>query len=197
LILVKMKIAIDLDDVVVDFVNGFLKTYELIYGKKFPFEKIISYNFCKCLKIPKEEAYGLVNRFYETDYFKNIVFIKGAKEGIHKLAKKGQIYFVTARPLKIKDKTRVFIEEHFPNIFLEIIHSGDLFSNQGPTKATICKKKNIEFLIDDNKNYAIECASNGTKVLLFDKPWNKDLDNDKNIYRVYNWREVLDIINLG
>ena len=190
-----MKIAIDLDDVVVDFVNGYLQMYESKYGKKFPFESITCYDFWKCLKIPKKKAFDLVNEFYDSDIFREISFIKGAKEGIYKLARKNHLYFVTARPLKIKDITNKFIKKHFSHIILDIFYSGDIFNDQGPTKADICKEKNIGVLIEDNKDCAIGCSENGTIVFLFDKPWNQNLTNlnhNMNICRVYGWKEILD-----
>ncbi len=59
----KMKIGIDIDEVIVEFVRGYLELYEKKYGKKILFEDIFSYNLWEPLKISKEEIIKLADEF--------------------------------------------------------------------------------------------------------------------------------------
>lgn len=63
-------------------------------------------------------------------------------------------------------------------------------------KAEICLAEGIPILIEDHKDYSLSCAEKGIKVILFDKPWNRDFEHD-NITRVAGWNEALDVLNGG
>lgn len=192
-----MKIGIDLDEVVVEFARGYLKLYNLKYKRNILFENIFSYNLWEPLGISREEVFQLADEYYNSEDFESIEFIKDAKEALQKLSKNNKLFIVTSRPVKIKEKTEIFFKKNFPFINFDIIHSGDLFDGQGKPKAEICMEKGLDVFIEDRKEYALECAKKKIKVLLFDKPWNKNCKTPENIIRVYNWKEILDKINSG
>lgn len=186
-----MKIGIDIDEVIVEFVKGYLKVYEQIYGRNFSFEEIISYNFWEVLGISKEDAYKSVYQFYNTNEFENLDFIEGAKEAIKVLSEKNEILLITSRPLFTNEKTQIFFQKHFPNFSFEIIHSGG-FHPQGKNKEDICKERGIKIMIEDHVDYALKCAEKGIKVFLLDKPWNQNMQEHEKIKRVKNWNEILE-----
>ncbi len=49
-------------------------------------------------------------------------------------------------------------------------------------------------MLEDNKDYAFNCAENGIRVILFDRSWNKDCKINKNIIRIKSWEEALEKI---
>ena len=59
-----------------------------------------------------------------------------------------------------------------------------------------CRSIGADILIDDNPQYAMECAQHGIEVLLFDHknsyPWSKTSDGPVHplITRVQDWDEV-------
>eukprot|EP00201_Polytomella_parva_P017489 CAMPEP_0175071640 /NCGR_PEP_ID=MMETSP0052_2-20121109/19356_1 /TAXON_ID=51329 ORGANISM="Polytomella parva, Strain SAG 63-3" /NCGR_SAMPLE_ID=MMETSP0052_2 /ASSEMBLY_ACC=CAM_ASM_000194 /LENGTH=116 /DNA_ID=CAMNT_0016338835 /DNA_START=566 /DNA_END=916 /DNA_ORIENTATION=+ len=90
-----------------------------------------------------------------------------------------------------------WLDRHFPNMF-EVVYFGNHFALEGISrkKSDICKAIGAQILIDDNPSYAIECASAGINVLLYDwegnYPWSK-LPKGKEhelIEVVKNWDEV-------
>ncbi len=190
---VKMKIGIDLDEVIVEFVRGYLKLYNLKYKKNILFENIFSYNLWESLGISKEEAVQLADEYYTSEDFENIEFVKDVKESLQKLSKNNKLFIITSRHVKIKEKTKIFLKKIFPLINFEVIHSGDFFDWQGKSKAEICMEKGLDVFIEDRKEYALECAKKKIKVFLLDKPWNRNVANE-NMTRVYNWNEILDKI---
>lgn len=56
-------------------------------------------------------------------------------------------------------------------------------------KLYFCKMINVEIMIEDKPENALYLAQNGILVLLFDAPYNRDL-NHKNITRVHSWEEI-------
>jgi len=142
----KMKIGIDIDEVVVEFLKGYLKICENKLGKTFFVEGFHSYLFEEHLGITREDSLKIANEFYGSKQFENLEFVEGAKSSIYELSKENELFIITSRPLHIKEKTRIFFTNHFPDIDLEIIHSNDLFGD-GKSKAEICEEKGVKILI--------------------------------------------------
>jgi hypothetical protein len=78
------------------------------------------------------------------------------------------------------------------------VYFGNHFALEGASrkKSEICASIGAHVLIDDNVGYALDCASNGIDVLLFDwqgsYPWSKPPPGFEhpNIQVVRGWREV-------
>lgn len=188
-----MKIAVDIDDVVTSFLEGFLKIYNKKYNTNISVDEMTSYKFWECLPITKEEANSICYEFYDSEYFEGIGLVEKAVESIKKLSINHEIIFVTSRPFKIKVKTENFIKKIFPENSYQIFFSSDFFG-EGPTKSQICGNQRVDFLVEDNKDYAFDCAKSGTSVFLLDKPWNKNHDAHTNLVRVNDWDEILNKI---
>ena len=186
-----MKIAIDLDEVIVEFVRHFLDFYNQKNKTEIKFEDWTSYNFSDIIGCTLQEHTNLIHEFQRTSSFNNLRFLEGAKEAINKLNEDNEIIILTSRAEEFKKETENFLKKHFPEENLEIIYSGDVYKNHKKTKAELCKDLKIDCIIEDHKKYAEECADCGVKVLLLDKPWNKEIEH-KNICRVYNWKEILE-----
>ena len=61
-----MKIGLDMDEVITEFVMGFLKFYNEKFNKDIKFENWTSYNFWEVVGGTREELVELVDEFYET-----------------------------------------------------------------------------------------------------------------------------------
>jgi len=188
----KRKIGIDIDEVVVEFVNPYLKIYNQKYNRKKRFEDINNFDLWIPLGITKEDAFEITYKFYDSEDFDNIPFVNGAREGIKRLTKDNELFFITSRPLKIKEKTEQFFRKNFPELNYEIIFSGDIWGSQEKKKPVICKRLCIENIIEDNINYAFDCAKSGIITYLLNKPWNQNGNLPKNIIRVKSWNEILE-----
>lgn len=187
-----MNIGVDLDDVMVDLVHPFLEFYNRKYKKSFSYEDIKSYNFWESgIGNTREEAIRFVEEFSDSDEFERIGLVEGTYEGISELKRSGEVFVITSRPIKFEDKTRRFLEYHFP-FRLPVYFSTDFHGGEGKTKAGFTKKLGVDYFIDDCLKYATDCAKFCKKVLLFNRPWNHgSLDGNGNIIRINNWREIL------
>ncbi len=188
-----MKIGIDVDEIVVEFTKGYLRFYTAKYNKKVLFENLFSYDLWLPLGISKEEAFELAEEYYNSKDFENIEVVEGAVQGINDLAEENEIFFITSRPVKIKQKTYNFLKAHFPNLNLKLIHSKH-YQLPGKKKSELCKELGISFLIEDDERNVLDCAKEGVKVIVLSKPWNKNLQEQSNIIKANNWREVPSLI---
>lgn len=181
-----MKIGIDIDEVLVEFSKGYLKLFNKKFRKNKKFEDLFSYNFWEPLEISKKQSVDLADEFYNTEGFENMGLVENACKGVKNLALNHEIFFITSRPEKIKNKTQKFLEKHFNEIDYKLSHTGDFFKGI-PTKAELAENLNLDFFIEDNKNYAKEIAGKGVRVLLLDKPWNENFEKEnENILKIKN-----------
>jgi len=186
-----MRIGIDIDEVIAEFLDSFLEFYNSKYEKNFQKKDFKSYIFEEILGGTHEDAIELIK---EHGYKWEIKLVEGALDSIRKLAEKHELIILTARHPMFKNETEDFLKVHFGNVLSEIYYTGEAFQKYGVTKSDICKELNIDILIEDNKIFSLECAEKGIKVLLFDKPWNQDCFEHENVLRAYNWKEILEKI---
>lgn len=188
-----MKIGIDIDGVIADFVKKFLEFYNKKTGNNFSTENWVTYNFWDFIPITKEEGKKLMDEFYSLEDFDEIPLIEGSKEAIHELSKQNQIYIITARPLRWGEKTKKFFDKHFSGKQINLIHSRDK-EDKTVYKREICNNWGINLLIEDCGDIALQCAERGIQVFLLNSLYNQNISH-KNITRVKNWNEILEKIN--
>ncbi len=186
-----MNIGVDIDEVVAEFVKGYLNLYNQRYKRNVRFEEITSYYLWVPLEISRYEAFNLASDYFHSKEFDNIDIVEGAREGLEKISRGNNLFFITSRPIYTKVKTEKFFTRNFPNINGEIYYSGDIFFIQGKRKAELCSELEIDYLIEDSEKYALECAGKGTSVFLLDKPWNQKAINNGIIKRVKSWEEII------
>jgi 5'(3')-deoxyribonucleotidase len=188
----KIRVGVDLDEVLAKFVSSLLSYYNHLSGKNISMEDIKSYNLWENgVGKSGEETIKIVDDFFESREYDKIEPIDGAIESIRELSEKYDLFIITSRDKKTEGKTRRFLQEHFNGTRLELIFSGDFHNEQGKSKAEICKELGIEYLIEDNYKYAENAASQGIKTFLFTRRWNRDLLNGRST-RVNDWGQIME-----
>ena len=191
-----MKIGIDLDEVIVDFIGGFLDYYNEKYNKNIKREAIKSYNLWEneFFKWAREDAVEFVDEFNKTKIFDNLNVFENVKEVIDELKKDNELFLIISRREELRERTGKFLKEKFGDVFSKIVFTSEFNPEKRRDKSEVCKEFDLDFMIEDNKDYAKECAEKKIKVFLVDQPWNQGFEFD-NVIRVGNLKEVLDLIN--
>jgi 5'(3')-deoxyribonucleotidase len=190
-----MKIAIDIDEVLGDFMPNFIKFYNDKYKTNLIIDDLPSYYLWNFLDVTRENMIQRVYDFHKTDYFKNIKPIKDAEESVKKLKENNELFIITSRQNAVIEETKQWIEKYFPNIFSEIYFTNNLSKNgESKTKKEICDLINADILIEDSLEYCLECMSPNRKIFLLDYSWNKNNNLPKEITRVYSWKEIMEKI---
>ena len=191
-----MKIGIDIDEVISEFVRPYLEYHNKKFKTHFVFENISKHLFWENLGLKQEEILSFF-RDFKTNHIKikNLPFLPNAKRTIKIISKDNSIFIITSRHQEIIDETKQFLKKHFSKMNFTLIHSGDIYGKGKKSKADICKEKGIDILIEDSLDFSLQCANKEIKVLLFDKPWNQSNKLSKNIIRVKSWKEILEKIN--
>lgn len=190
-------IAVDFDDVLLDFNRGFLESHNRLYGTKLTFDQLINYDHW-------EVVYGCdpdtmterAKRFYHSPEHQLVAPVSGSLEGIAELAKDYSLQIVTSRPETVRAATMGWLDRHFPGHFSDFhftnIYAGEAGAKQR-TKAEVCRSIDAAVLIDDALRHARDVAACGITALLPDRPWNQG-EAHPNLYRMNSWGDIVDWI---
>ncbi len=193
-----MIIGIDIDEVLAELLEAYLKYHNQKYNTSAQKKDMFSYSFQEVFGGTEEETRQKVYDFFKSEHFQNIKPVKGALRTIKQLAKEHQLCIITARPHIIQKETEQWLAQHFPDCFQNITLTNQWHGSGGKEglKSEIGKEKQIKIMIDDSLKHALDCASQGIYVLLadFDYPWNKTEKLPENIKRVHSWEEIAEEI---
>lgn len=162
-VLQTMKIGIDIDEVLAEFVENFLKYKNRLKGTNFKKEHVKSYEFWHTIGGTREEAMKEVNDFHESEYFDSLSAVEFSQQSLKELEKTNELHLITSRHPKIKKRTGLWLKKYFSIKFAGIHFSGD-FEGKYKTKAEICEDLGIDVIVEDNLNYARNIAKKGIKV---------------------------------
>lgn len=186
-----MRIGIDIDGVMTD-----MDTFMYDYGIKFCQERGITYHPKRgeyyenaALGITDEQVEMFWNEyleFYATNYGPR----EFAKEVIHQLKEKHEIYIITARneeglPPETYGQMQSMVKNWLKQN--EIEYDKLIFTKNG--KLPYCIENNIELMIDDSPKNIIEIATK-IPVFCYDNSYNREIEGE-NITRVYSWYDIL------
>ncbi|MCI8460050.1 MAG: hypothetical protein HFE81_01505 [Bacilli bacterium] len=174
-----MRIGIDLDDTIcqtTEIVQNRLKRYAT-EEKMNPLD-IINDDFLK------HSFFSI----YLEDIYLNVDVKKDAINVLKRLRSRGnEIYVVTARRSdyvpSVTDVIKI-TERWLNENNIEV--DGIITAAYGETKADVCKRYNIDIMIDDDPYNYKKIVSSGTKCLLFDDKERYDLKNNY----VTSWLEI-------
>lgn len=184
----KMRIGVDLDDVIVEFSKTFLDFYNKKKSTRFEYRGWTKYQFADSFGLDREGVNLVAEEFFNSNLFYELDFFKDSKKCLNQLSKKNQLYIVTSRPIRHGEKTKKFIEGNLPGVFNEIFYSDEVCKDHAQGKAEICKREQIEIIIEDNLEYALCCNQNKIKPIIFNRNWNKEYSNG--ILRAGDWNQI-------
>jgi uncharacterized protein len=188
-------IGVDLDDVLLDFNTTLCTYHNLQYGTTLTRDQISSYSLELAMNVTREEMMKRVLEFYETDHHFNGLPIPGSVESIGILSKKFPLYIVSAKPDYLKERSLIWIEQHYPTCFKEVLFTNQFAgdASRKKTKSEVCKELGINIFIDDSLKHAEDISKSGVKVYLLNAPWNQG-DVPENVARMNDWNSICEDI---
>ncbi len=182
-----IAIGIDIDGVIGDSDKIFRKYMNQYFNLKLKRKDIKEFYYEKVLSMNPEDIQPFWEEFNNKGYWMEIPLLNNAKSSIDYLKEKYAIILITARTEKIKDLTLAWLEKH--KIKYDQLH----FLNENESKITKVLQNNISLnaLIEDKLENALNFAGEGTRVFLFDYPWNQFEKKIENLIRVKGWCDIL------
>jgi len=185
----KTNIAFDIDNVVLDFAECFLKTakekFKLL--KNVELFNITRYQFYECLDISYKECFEVVDYVLDNPFECKIKAVPGAVESLTRLSRSMGLIFVTARKEKFKKTTKESLYSILPNVSKDKII---IKHCKGSEKYIILNKLGIDFFIDDRSRNVRILNKKGIKTFLINKPWNAKTRPGDSFTRIDTWKEI-------
>ena len=188
-----MKLGLDCDDVLADFVEGLPAVYNQRYGTSYSVRDF-SPDFVHLQQVLGEQGYkNLEEMFLDELYVLEISPVPGAVEGVAALQNSGvELYVITnrvvAKNMDVNRKlTEKWLGKHFAGAFMEVIYA----KATGRKKGEICRERDITLLVDDSFPNVLSVNEVGIPALLYDRHWNKEVPEGALVKRVKDWGEVV------
>lgn len=183
------RIAIDLDDVIAEYVPTLTKFYNKIYGTQLDHNSIKTWELKDYYEHTRtdEETRALMTLFAHNPDFLSMPPVPGAIESIHRLEPDYELHVITARASRSIDATYNWMKEHG-------ISNIPVWFNKD--KGKMCEQLGIDLMIDDGVHNLDRVADTSklTSTLLFDQPWNRKNNYVRGHERAKDWDEVNKII---
>ncbi len=178
-----MNIALDIDGVIIDFVNSFIHHLKEKWDFVLRYEEIYCHDISQVLALPKNDVDEIIHETLFSNHFK---LIEGAKKSIDQLNQSHNVYLITSRYEKYKEHTEKLLEKH--NIqYKKLFFSKYLEKHQVDI--------HFDVFVEDSVDEAVSLSQKDLKILLFNHPWNEKSLNLKNLFqRVYSWDEIINVI---
>lgn len=187
----KIKIGVDIDEVVLEFFERYLILFNKKFNTNFKLNDITNYHFWEITGVPKQDCLDLAHEMHVSENQNNVSLVEGVEDAIFKLKKDYNVYFITSRPEKYRDVMTKTLRTIFTNLKFKIFFSSGVWG-VAKTKGELCNELGITVMVEDNADYALTCAKAGVKTFLLDKPWNQEYEPNKNLIKVKNWPEILE-----
>lgn len=166
------RIAIDMDEVIVDFISKHLKIFNQHYNENISVEQLKGTRLRLLRPHLKDE---IMNFLKDPSFFRDLEVMKDSQDVIRKLSEHYEIFITTAAmefPTSFTAKYE-WLKEHFSFLNeMNFVFCGD--------KSII----NADYLIDDNVRHFERFSGQG---IIYTSPHNI---NETGYVRVNNWQEV-------
>jgi len=182
----KIRICVDMDDVLEDLMPEWVKLYRLKTNDKRELN-ITEWEIHKSLPaMPKNEVYDLLN---EEGLFLNCKPIEGAINGLTKVISDDRFKLIiltsAASKYAFSEKLK-WMKNYFGSGILPHVFASS--SSKSKNMLSDC----YDVIIDDSGHVMKSLKDSDVVKILFDRPHNKELPEDLYDYRVYSWPEIID-----
>jgi hypothetical protein len=187
-------LALDIDDVAVKHVEGFVRWSNATYGTNLTHDDYTE-AWHDLWEIDKDQVEERKRLFFTDEIVGAFAVIEGAGEGITALSGIRKIIGVTSRRESLQAVTEQALDIIAPGAVERVIFATYFRGDQKFTrsKAEICTDINAKDLIDDHLKHCLAVSKVGVNAVLFgDYAWNRsDEALPSNISRAKDWNEVL------
>jgi len=188
-----MKIAVDVDGVLLDLIGSFLQLFNRRYHTQYEPSDLDRYDFYHNWNVPKQQIYQIFFEIYKSKCETPLID-PTAPYILNHLNKDHHVDIVSARDSQFYDHLLRKLEDH--GIIKGLSYRNLVLVEETPIDSKLAHRYDI--YIDDNPNL-IKPVQNLEDILLllFNQPWNKSIEivNGK-VCRVHNWTEIIQTIRM-
>jgi uncharacterized HAD superfamily protein len=175
-----LKLAIDIDGVIVDLVAAMLPLLSEACGRPVRHDDIHCFDIGKALNIESKMPH-IWDKIYSGDILLTAPPIKGSISGLEQLSNH-EIWLVTHRPKLTQKKTELWLsEKKIKYQRLEFVHDAKKLSIGS----------DFDVFLEDNLEQARSIAEAGIHAILLSHPWNTRTMLPKKCIRANDWDAIV------
>lgn len=194
-----MRVYCDIDDVLAETARTLCLLAKRLFGITRAYEEVTSFHLREVFGLNDEEDRLFMEAAHEAAHLKSYPVVAGAVEGLRALSAAGcAIDLVTGRPASAHEGTRAWLDVAglgaYPVIYAD--KYARVFSHRAGEPETIpfdaLEGRIYDIAIDDSPVALKRLASwKRTRVIVFDRPWNRAFPLAPNMTRAHTWPEIV------
>lgn len=198
-----MRIGIDLDDVIAICAVPYLRKFAEEFGVELPDEREIGWHLLQQMDVTPQQRDRFRIKLYDGTFFSELDVYEDCPAVLEQLVNAGhELFFITARAERRRMTTETWLREKGLLDYAKAVHLkplGDFRPDQprgrydaegsAQYKTRLANELRLDLFCEDDVVIARTLAEAGVRVLLFDQPWNRELDHPL-ITRVRGWSDV-------
>ena len=198
-----MKIYVDYDDCLCETARSFSKIALEMFGINVPYEKIRFFDLDKTFDLHGEQFDMLMKRGHEPDVLLSYEETPGASEVINEWVSLGhEVSIITGRPFSAYEPSRLWLDRHgLQNVRLYCLNKygrDGVYDSDYSLELDDYYKMKFDYAVEDSpKAFKFFDHLPDLRVLVFDRPWNREcaFPND-NYRRCSGWSVIRDIVSV-
>ena len=181
-----MHIGIDFDDTLLDTRRVFVRILNEIHGTNHQLEDLHDYYLMGTFGCTAEYLESVFTRHFEELHASEP--FPGVQTAIKQAQTCGHVItIITARPAIHMPPLYQWLARH------DLPSDRVISASKSGEKALRAAEAKIDIFVDDNPRHALALAARGIRVLLLDRPYNRNCQ-DPNITRVPDWTAIREIL---
>ena len=195
-----MKIYVDFDDCLCETARSFSGLAAEMFGKNVPYERIRYFDLYKSFDLNKDQFERFMIRGHQPEVLLSYEETPGASAVINEWIDCGhEVSIITGRPYSTYEPSRLWLDNHgFKNIRLYCLNKygrdGIINDSDFCLEPEDYYKMTFDYAVEDSpKAFKFFDHLPNLKVLVFDRPWNRECRFPNGNYkRCFNWMDIRD-----
>lgn len=193
-----MQIYVDFDDCLCETARSFSMLAREMFGKNVPYEKIRYFDLDKSFGLNDEQLERFMVRGHQPEVLLSYEETPGATSVINEWISCGhEVLIITGRPFSTYEPSRKWLDTHGlqkASLYCLNKYGRDSFIKKSDFSLTLedFYKMKFDFAVEDSpKAFKFFEHFPNLRVLVFDRPWNKNCELSHEKYtRCFDWENI-------
>ncbi len=196
-----MRFYVDFDDCLCETGRALSKLAEEMFGRHVPYERMRVFELDRAFDLDAEQYERLMLRAHEPEMLLSYDATPGAAETINEWISRGhEVSVITGRPSGVYETSRIWLDEHGlkdAGLYCLNKYGRDQFTGSGGTlELEDYYRMKFDYAVEDSpKAFRFFGHLPELKVLVFDRPWNRECAfPNGNYQRCADWESIRRIV---
>lgn len=189
------SIYIDMDDVLAESNQTFLRILERDFEKKVAYSQITTFDLQKSFGLSDAEYVRFFDCIHQPDEMMQHTPVAGSRETLRLWHENGyKISILTGRPLDSRDISLEWLNRYdicHDAFFIVNKYGRDACEGKMSMSLKALEQCTFDLAVEDSGQMAQFLSETmGIQVALLDRPWNRSMSFNSNVHRCADWMEI-------